>query len=352
MEIPSPSAATRRAIVVSGLPGIGPAKLHEMKSALAAARDDQDAAEIARPYASKEAAADKGMYQANWALAQRAADFAIRECGLVRARVLSVLDVDAFPACMIGIPEAPFFLSYRGADEIVLRGGLLDRWNGVAVIGTRDVTSEGADNAKWLVGVLARERPETVIVSGLAIGVDVIGHRSALANGLRTVAFTATDLRSTNPWAHRDDAADIVQSGGALVTEYLPDEQDTRFGFAGRLVARDRLQSAASRAVVAVQCGVQSGTMHAMRAAALQNRAMYAMRFKKPELSPGSEALIAGTAVAGKDKHAQPVGKSALPLTSRADASALAALLGTYPKGGVSTKKSPLDEPTSQQTIF
>ena len=310
------------ALAASFLPGSGRKALWKAKPALETAKTEADV------LAAVSAVLRKPVTAAEWDFARREADFALAECRKIWATVACVLD-PKFPRVLAGIPDAPFLLTYQGPESLVCAGGALDSWNGLAVVGTREATPEGKANAEWLVRKVAEAKPGAVIVSGLAEGVDIAAHRAAMANGLRTVAVMGKDLRRTYPAAHRADAEDIVAAGGALVSEYFPRLKES---FApAQFVERDRLQPGLSRAAVAVQCGAESGTMHAMRAAAEQGRSLWAVRYKNPAVSPGSEALVAGTAKAGKAPSPKPVGAKARGISSSADAAELAGEIGTPP---------------------
>jgi DNA processing protein len=79
-------------------------------------------------------------------------------------------------------------------------------------------------------------------------------------------------LGATYPPEHRDLAERIVAGGGAILTEYLPDEPVTRWS----LVRRDRLQAAHVAAVVLVESEAEGGAMHAIAAAKKLGRSTYA----------------------------------------------------------------------------
>jgi DNA processing protein len=99
------------------------------------------------------------------------------------------------------------------------------------------------------------------IVSGLALGIDAAAHEGALAAGVATIAYVGNGLGATYPPEHRDLADRIVAGGGAILTEYLPDERVTRWS----LVRRDRLQAAHVARVVVVER--DAGTLHTIAAA-------------------------------------------------------------------------------------
>src|ERR1035441_6487279 len=139
----------------------------------------------------------------------------------------------------------------------------------VAVVGTREPTVFGTSAAENLTGALADGG--WGIVSGLAKGIDTIAHRTALEHGAPTIAVMGGGLDSVYPAENKDLAARIVDRGGALISEQPFGEQARP----QHLIARDRLQSGLSVAVVVAQSGVKSGTMHTARFAAAQGRPLF-----------------------------------------------------------------------------
>ena len=124
---PSPSPRTVRAIAVSQLPGIARKTLLKLRDKLSDARDEKDAAEIARPFAKQEIATSGTAYDDAWSEARRCADYAVAESLKISASVVSVLDSDLFTKILDNVPDQPFFLTYVGSDDLVARGGILDR---------------------------------------------------------------------------------------------------------------------------------------------------------------------------------------------------------------------------------
>lgn len=300
-EICSP--ATKNAIIASFCRGVGRSTLLNAAGSLTTARDSQDAIEIvqgiARPSQNIEPRDEQRRAQAVFDLASK-----------MRIRIYSVLDAE-FPACLVTDYQPPFFMTCRSEKpELVLRGGLLDQWRGLGVIGTREATQQGKDATEWLVRMINEECDTIVtpIVSGLAEGIDITAHRAAINNYLPTVAVMAGGLEKIYPKIHTKDTEDIIAKGGALVSEYLPGAFVSRSAF----VERDRIQAMYSRAMVAMQCGEKSGTFYAMSAAAKMGRSLFAFQHKEPKTSLGTDQLIAGTA---SDNAGKKINAQAAPIT-------------------------------------
>ncbi|BAL23720.1 hypothetical protein AZKH_1398 [Azoarcus sp. KH32C] len=182
-----------------------------------------------------------------------AAEKDILACERAGARIVSVLD-DDFPKLLKDTADSPFFLYIKG------------QWppnplKSVAVIGTRQPTEHGGIIAKRITTYLSENGWS--IVSGLATGCDAIAHRASLDRFGHTVAVLAHGLHTVTPKQHERLAAEILDRGGALVTEYA-------FGvdpIPPNFVKRDRIQAGLARGVVMVQSDLKGGSLHASRAA-------------------------------------------------------------------------------------
>lgn len=162
-----------------------------------------------------------------------------------------------WPQWLSDLRNPPAVLFYRGS---------LPKNPSIAVVGTRSPTAFGLSVVEK-VAKSARDHGWG-IVSGLALGIDGAAHEAALAEGAPTWAILGGGVERPTPKKNRDLADEIVRSGGGLVSEQ-PDGTEPN---AQRLVARNRLQAAASRVVLVAQCGIPSGTLHTARFALEQNR--------------------------------------------------------------------------------
>ncbi len=176
------------------------------------------------------------------------------------ARVIGLGDAE-YPAGLRDLGDPPPFLFAIGS--LPTRNFRM----GTAIIGSRMPSAQGRRFAYELTKQVAGP-----IVSGLALGIDAAAHEGALAAGVPTIAYVGNGLGATYPPEHRDLAERIVAGGGAILTEYLPDEPVTRWS----LVRRDRLQAAHVAAVVLVESEAEGGAMHAIAAAKKLGRSTYA----------------------------------------------------------------------------
>jgi DNA processing protein len=135
----------------------------------------------------------------------------------------------------------------------------------IAIVGTREPSRESAGVARRLAGI-AVQRGYTV-VSGLALGIDTHAHVGALAG--QTLAVLGCGILNIYPEQNRRLAERIR----LLMCEVRPDSQPS----AANLVARNRLISGLSEAVIVVETDNDGGAMHAARFAMVQGRRVYAV---------------------------------------------------------------------------
>ncbi|MBC7565297.1 DNA-protecting protein DprA [Candidatus Saccharibacteria bacterium] len=141
----------------------------------------------------------------------------------------------------------------------------------VAIVGTRKPTAYGKEVTFNLAYNLAKKG--VVIISGLAFGIDASAHRAALEAGGTTIAVLANGLDAIYPAAHRQLAEDIIKAGGALISEYPPGTAARGFQF----LARNRIVSGLSDAVIVTEAAARSGTLATVAHALDQNREVFAV---------------------------------------------------------------------------
>lgn len=237
-------------LTLSMLKGVGPAAL---KRVAAIERFwEQDIAELCRavPQLARVLESEAA---AAWAKATDAADRQIEAAEKHRARILSPLDAD-YPRLLADTKDDPFLLFVQGVLA-------KDQEKSVAVIGTREPTMTGQVIAQRI--ALTFVEQGWSIVSGLAIGCDAIAHRTALEANGHTVAVLAHGLQMIAPSRHKGLAAEILDAGGALVSEY-PFGQGVQ---SQQFVKRDRTQAGMAQGVVMIQSDIKGGSLHASRAA-------------------------------------------------------------------------------------
>jgi len=143
----------------------------------------------------------------------------------------------------------------------------------IAVVGSRKHTSYGKDICEKLIRGL-KDYP-IVIVSGLAIGIDSIAHKTALEVGLSTVSFPGSGLdnNALHPRQNVKLAQEIIEKGGCLISEMEPSHKATLYSFP----QRNRLMAGISKAVLIIEAEERSGTLITARMALDYNRDVLAV---------------------------------------------------------------------------
>jgi DNA processing protein len=170
----------------------------------------------------------------------------------------------AYPERLLEIYDPPAVLWVRGDVALLARPG-------IAVVGTRQPTPYGVGMAEMLSRDLAHRR--LTILSGMARGVDSAAHKGALDAGGKTVAVWGTGIDVVYPKENKKLAERIVESGGAIVSEYAMGT----FPAPQNFPIRNRILSGMSVGVLVIEAGEYSGTRITARCAMEQNRDVYAV---------------------------------------------------------------------------
>lgn len=189
---------------------------------------------------------------------------------------------DDYPKRLTNAPDSPILLYACGPCD-------LNSAHIISMVGTRHATAQGIRFCETLISEFAQQLPGTVVVSGLAYGIDIASHRAAIKHNLPTVAVMARGLNKIYPDAHRTDAANIVRHGGAIVTDYM--SQDAMHK--GNFLARNRIIAALADCTVVVESALNGGALVTARLAASYDRDVFAVPGKPgDEYSRGCNRLI------------------------------------------------------------
>lgn len=208
-----------------------------------------------------------------------------RELEFVESKNIKVLyftDTD-FPQRLLNASDAPILLYTIGDCD-------LNAKHVISIVGTRRSTHYGAAFCDKLVDGLSQMlENDVVIVSGLAYGTDINAHRAAIKYHVPTVGVQACGLNKIYPAEHRDDAAHIVQQGGAVVSDYTSQDAIHR----GNFLARNRIIAALSDCTVVVESADKGGALVTANIAASYSRDVFALPGRvSDEFSKGCNRLI------------------------------------------------------------
>jgi DNA processing protein len=167
--------------------------------------------------------------------------------------------------------EIPFLLQQISdpPERLYVKGKLPDENSKIlCVIGARKYSSYGKKACEELMAGL--KGYNICIVSGLALGIDSIAHRSAMEAGLMTIAFPGSGLDPSviYPPTHTRLAEEIVYSGGALLSEF----EMMQIGAPWTFPKRNRLMAGISHATLVIEAELQSGTLITSKYATDYNR--------------------------------------------------------------------------------
>ena len=178
-------------------------------------------------------------------------------------------DDEYYPKALAALRDSPIFLFYRGNPQLLNEPS-------IAIVGSRNPTHYGREQAFTIAQQLITS--DWHVVSGLAIGIDGEAHKGALndSTGIgrgKTIAVLGSGLEEIYPKRHQSLADHIVQSGGILLSEHLPDTK----ALAQHFPRRNRIVSGMSLGTLVIEAAYKSGSLITARLAAEQGREVFAL---------------------------------------------------------------------------
>ena len=193
-------------------------------------------------------------------------------------KTMFYLDKD-YPQRLKNLTDAPIMLYALGNAN-------LDADKIVGIVGTRKATDYGKAFTEELVETL--KPTGALIISGLALGIDVAAHRSAVKNNLSTVGVMAHGLDRIYPNQHKTIAKQMLEHGG-LLTEFTSGTIPDRENFP----KRNRIVAGLCDVLVVVETGVKGGAMITAEIANSYNKEIMAVPGRvSDDNSYGCNALI------------------------------------------------------------
>ena len=187
-----------------------------------------------------------------------------------------------FPQRALHAPDSPILLYSLGNAD----------WNSqhiVSIVGTRRCTEYGRNKCAQIVTELAEAIPDIVTVSGLAHGIDIAAHRASIKCNIPTIAIQACGLNRIYPTEHRNDAAQIIHSGGRNVSDYMSQDVIHR----GNFIARNRIIAGLSDCTIVIESAEKGGSLVTASIALSYDRDVFACPGRtSDEFSKGCNKLI------------------------------------------------------------
>ena len=171
-----------------------------------------------------------------------------------------------YPPLLAQTAQAPRFLYIRG------RKSLLFEKRTVALVGSRQATRKAQENTAKLAKILGENG--ITVISGLAKGIDVAGHISALRNGFNTIAVIGTNLNQYYP-KENENVQREIEKRGLVISQFSPANKTERWFFP----LRNGVMSGLSLATVIMEAGETSGAL---------KQADFALKQKRLILIPAS----------------------------------------------------------------
>ncbi|MEJ1221548.1 DNA-processing protein DprA [Sediminicola sp. 1XM1-17] len=152
-----------------------------------------------------------------------------------------------YPSYLKHCIDGPILMFKKGAIEL---GGRKI----ISVVGTRNITSYGADFCERFIEEIAPLNP--IIVSGFAYGVDICVHRAALKHGLQTIGCLAHGLNQIYPKSHGRFTSEMERQGG-FFTEFWSNSKPEREHF----LRRNRIIAGLGEATIVIESAEKGGSL-------------------------------------------------------------------------------------------
>jgi DNA processing protein len=185
----------------------------------------------------------------------------------------------AYPKRLMNCADGPILLYARGNMD-------LNPPHVISIVGTRNATEYGKQLCRQLVEEL--QQYNALIVSGLALGIDVCAHKESLKSNLSTVGVLGHGLDRVYPSQNRSTAEKMLETGG-LLTEFpsgtIPDREN--------FPQRNRIVAGLSEATVVIEASIKGGALITAEIANSYNRDVFAFPGRvDDEYSEGCNFLI------------------------------------------------------------
>ena len=179
-------------------------------------------------------------------------------------KIYFYLDND-YPFRLRQCDDSPVVFSFKGNCD-------LNSSKILSIVGTRNATIRGKEICGKIIGALAADHPDLIIISGLAYGIDITAHKEAIANDLQTIGVLGHGLRTIYPSIHSSTANAMLKNGG-LLSDFPSDALPERNNF----LKRNRIIAGLSDATLVVESGITGGALITADIANSYNRDVFAV---------------------------------------------------------------------------
>ena len=186
-----------------------------------------------------------------------------------------------YPRRLKPCPDAPIILYSKGNLK-------LDEQRVISIVGTRNATDYGKSICDQFIQELSVRNYQVLIVSGLAYGIDIYAHKTALKYHIPTAGIVGHGLDMIYPSLHAETARKMIDNGG-LVTDFPSGTKIEPQNF----IRRNRIIAGLADATIVVESAEKGGALITADIASSYNRDVFAFPGKIDEpYSRGCNQLI------------------------------------------------------------
>lgn len=185
------------------------------------------------------------------------------ELALTHGYDLVTWEDETYPSSLRDIPDPPV--------SFFIKGTLVQKKKNIAVVGSRMMTTYGESITRDLCEMLCTAG--CTIVSGFMRGIDTVAHVTAVKQHTPTVAVLGSGFVHPVPPENMSLIDRIVGSGGAIISEFLPDQLAAKYTFP----QRNRIVAGLCDAICVIEAGAKSGALITARLAAEQGKTVFAV---------------------------------------------------------------------------
>ena len=193
--------------------------------------------------------------------------------------IVSIFD-ENYPYLLKNIASPPTILFVRGKLQNSAAVS-------ISVVGTRKCTTYGKLATEMFVSEFIKN--DLIVTSGLAYGIDSLVHQAAIKNNGITYSVIASGIDKIFPQTSKRLADEIVETGGAIISEY----KCGTAALQGYFPQRNRIISGISKATLVIESAIKGGSLITARFALDQGRDVFAVAGNiTSEKSAGCNSLI------------------------------------------------------------